>query len=294
MVDAPPTKDVWTPLTGHELKRLVKKEFGFLIPTSAKFCKSNVGWRADQWVISIETSKVFVTNEEKTNETKKIRNFITDTITSRHGTVKSYDVDLQIFWPMTIEEVNAKKEEELKKEREEAERIQLETQKRQRIEEENAELDRVLRPKLLKKEMGTMEEYFDRIRNEKFDEQVRAMWRAELNRKAEVVLLYPFKERETMRNELPNIEEYIRGVVPHVSGGDYREPFFGKMDRVFRQSKYNICKTVRDAIPYYDGCDYRFTNDTFECCIRLYHSVHRNPEGCSVDKLRLYSLIFVV
>ena len=35
----------------------------------------------------------------------------------------------------------------------------LENKKRKLIEEENAELERVLRPKLVKKDMGTMEEW---------------------------------------------------------------------------------------------------------------------------------------
>lgn len=284
-IDSHPATVASTSLTGHELKKLIRDQFSILKPTSAKFCKSTSCWKPDDWMISIETSKVFVTNEEKRNEHVKIDNFIRETIKSRHNIEKPYDVRIEIDWPITIEEVNAQKEEERKKQREEAERIELENKKRKRIEEENAELERVLRPKLVKKDMGTMEEFKQNMRNEQFDDRVRRQWREELNRKAGVLLSYPFQELETMKSELPNIEEYIQGVIPHVASSDDREPFFGNMDRVFRKSKSNICRTVKD---------YDFNFDTFESCIRLYHTVHRNPIECSIDKLRKYSQVFVV
>ena len=130
------------------------------------------------------------------------------------------------------------------------------------------------------------------MRNEKFDEQVRALWRTELNRKADVLMTYPFKELKTMQNERSEIEKYISGVVPHCSGGDYKEPFMGNMDRVFRQTVYNICRAQDSELDRISSRSFAY--DTLEKCIRLYHKVHRDPEGCSIENLRLYSLVFVV
>jgi hypothetical protein len=179
---------------------------------------------------------------------------------------------------------------ELEKRQQEEEKKEFENKKRKRLEEEYAELDKNVRPKIMKKDMGTMEEFRKNMRNEEFDEQVRALWRTELNRKADVIMSYPFKELETMKNERSEIEKFISGVVPHVSSGDYREPFFGNMDRVFPQARYNIYRTIQDV----EGYNYSFAYDTFEGCIRLYHKVQRDPEGCSVEALRLYSYVFVV
>jgi len=288
-VDAPATFLNVELLTGHKLKKNIKDMFPHLTPKTVKFSKINTCWRPNRWEITIETSKVFDRNEDKDTEDTEVRNFISNIIKAHDNDKKHYEVHITIDWPKTIEDIEILKEKELTEKRKEEERIELETKKRKRKEEENAELERTLRPKIMKKELGTHEEFMKTMRNEEFDEQIRSLWRQELTRKGEVLLSYPFIELETMKKEMANIETFIGSVVPHVSSSDYREPFFGNMDRVFLQTRHNILKSTRDATG-----SWCYNYDTLESCIRLYHKVHRNPEGCSVESLKLYSCIFVV
>ncbi len=289
---SPPTATTQTKtnvLSGHCLKRLIKENYEYLNPVSVKTTKSRGGWNVS-WAIVIETSKVFITIQDKKDMDLEIRNWILNTIKHAFEDGYRFDTNITVDWPLTVEDVKNLEQEELKKRQEEEEKKELENKKRKRLEEEYEELDKNVRPKIMKKDMGTMEEFKKNMRNEEFDEQVRALWRTELNRKADVIMSYPFKELETMRNERSEIEKYISGIVPHVSSGDYREPFFGNMDRVFPQARYNISRMASGVQDYKTS----FTYDTFESCIRLYHKVHRDPEGCSVEALRLYSYVFVV
>ena len=274
-------------LSGHVLKRLIKEKYDYLKPVSVKITKSRVSWK---WEIVIETSKVFSTIQDKKDADLEIRDWISSTIINSFEDSYRFEYNITVKWPLTVEDVKNLEQKNLEKRQQEEEKKEFENKKRKRLEEEYAELDKNVRPKIMKKDMGTMEEFKKNMRNEEFDEQVRALWRTELNRKADVIMSYPFKELETMRNECSEIERFISGVVPHVSSGDYREPFFGNMDRVFPQARYNIYRTIQDV----EGCNYSFAYDTFEGCIRLYHKVQRDPEGCSVEALRLYSYVFDV
>ncbi len=278
------------PLNGNTLKRIIKDTFPSLTPKTVKFSKVHTCWRPNRWDITIETSKVFYKNEEKDTEDTVVKNFIYNTIKAHYNGEKHYEIHIFIDWPKTVEYMEILKEKELMEKRKEEERIEKQNEKRKREEEENTELDRTLRPKLMKKELGTDEEFMKNMRNEVFDEQVRSLWRKELIRKADVLMSYPFIELETMKSEMKNIEIYIGGVVPHVSSGDYREPFFGNMDRVFPQTRHKILTSTRNATGGFVSYQY----DTLQSCIQLYHKVHRNPEGCSVESLKLYSCIFVV
>ena len=278
-------------LSGHALKQLIKEKYPFLKPVSAKIHKSRASWKLPSWEIVVETSKVFTTNKEREEKNDEIHKWIYYSIKNSFDDDYRFEINTNIAWPMTIENVKKEEEEELKMKQKEEEKKELENKKRKRVEEENVQLELNLRPKIVKKDMGTMDEFKKLMRNEEFDEQVRALWRKELNRKADVLMSYPFKELETMQKEVSNIEQYICGVVPHVSSGDYREPFFGNMDRVFYQASCNILRTLNN-----DECNekyrYSFSYDTFDYCVRLYHKVHKDPEKCSIENLRLYSLIF--
>ena len=277
-------------LTGHKLKKIIKDKFPHLTPKSVKLIKSQTFWRPNSWEVAIDTSKVFDTIEEKDTENEEIRSFIYNTIHKYRYDNKYLQISACINWPRTIEELNIQKEKELVEKRKVEERIELEHKKRKHEEEENSELERTFRPKIVKKELGTHEEFMKNMRNEDFDDKVRSLWRKELIRKGEVLMSYPFNELETMKSETSNIETYIQGVVPHVSSGDYREPFFGNMDRVFPKTVNKILAATRNI----SGSHWSYNYDTFETCIRLYHEVHRNPEGCSVRSLKLYSRIFSV
>jgi len=274
-------------LSGHVIKRLIKEKYDYLNPVSAKVTTIS-HLKRPSWEIVIETSKVFLTNQDKKDTELEIHNWIFNTIRNSFGDSYRFEANITVRWPLTVEDVKNLEQNELEKRKQEEEKKELENKKRKRLEEEYAELDKNMRPKIMKKDMGTMEEFKKNMRNEEFDEQVRALWRTELNRKADVIMSYPFKELETMRNERSEIEKYISEVVPHVSSGDYREPFFGKMERVFPQARYNISRMASGIQ------DYSLTYGTFESCIRLYHKVHRDPEGCSVEELRLYSYVFFV
>tara|TARA_A100001015_G_C15043012_1_gene741193 strand:- start:529 stop:1356 length:828 start_codon:yes stop_codon:yes gene_type:complete len=245
-------------------------------------------WRPSRCEIEIESSKVFDTIEEKNTEDIKIRNFISNTIRTHRN--EHHEINIYIDWPKTIEDIEIIRKKEFMEKQKEEERIEMESKKKKRQEEENADLERTLRPKIMKKELGTHEEFMKNMRNEEFDEQVRSLWRKELVRKGEVLMSYPFIELGTMKSEMKNIETYISGVVPHVSSGDYREPFFGNMDRVFPQARHNILTSIRNET----GSCWSYNYDTLESCVRLYHKVHRNPEGCSVESLKMYSFIFAV
>lgn len=277
-------------LTGHSLKRQIKERYSYLKPVSAKFTKANTCWKTSYWEIVIETSTVFLTIQEKKDKDSEIREWISNTIKNLYDDEHRFETRITIGWPMTVEDVKHMEQEELQKKKEEEEEIRLENEKRKRIDEENSELERSLRSKIVKKDMGTMDDFKKTMRNEEFDEQVRELWRKELGRKADLLMSYPFKELEAMRNERSNIEYFIRGVIPHVSSGDYREPFFGDMDRVFPQAKHNICCALR-AI---EGCSSFYNYNTFYWCIQIYHNVHRNLDSCSVETLKMYSRIFVV
>ena len=284
-------------LSGHIFKRFIKEKYDYLNPVSVKVKKNNtvvarIGGTQAYWEFVMETHKVFLTIQDKKDKDMEIRDWIYDKIRTSFGEDYRFEIKVAIGWPMTVEDVKIFQQKELEKRREDEEKRELEHKKRKLVEEENSHLDQNLRRKIMKKEMGTMEDFQKNMRNEKFDEQVRALWRTELNRKADVLMTYPFKELKTMQNERSEIERYISGVVPHCSGGDYKEPFMGNMDRVFRQTVYNICRAQDSELDRISSRSFAY--DTLESCIRLYHKVHRDPEGCSIENLRLYSLVFVV
>ena len=270
------------------MRQMLEKSYAGCQVHSATCAKKGWGDR-HVWTVVGTFNDKFNTIKERDEENSKRRRDMIAYLSNGTGRI-SDSYNISFHWPETSEEFEIRRREKEEELLEEQKVLEENARKRKRMDEED-EVAREISRKIVKHENRlSYEEFKQSVRNGDVINKVRDIWKEELERKGKLLIdNYPFKNKDLMIDDMnETIPTLISGIVPHVSSSDLRRPFFGSLEFMFPKTNCHINDKYREVYGRSCFCE------MFDFVIKLYNRVHKDPEACTLDDIKMYANIFEV